>query len=88
MRNKIEIDLRDGRKLVASLYNHDGEHPEITVCIVEPNGLIHQDVCLIRPHENANCVQETDRVDCIVWGDKDSEDYTDKYVIDIYEEEE
>ena len=87
MENKIRINLGENLELVAGLYNHDGDHPEIYVCI-EKDGIIHQDICLVRPHENAKCVQETDRIDCIVWGDKDNEDYTSKYVIGIYEEEE
>ena len=87
MENKIRINLDSNLELVAELYNHDGNHPEIIIYI-KKDGLIHQDICLVRPHENAQCVQETNNIDCIVWGDKDSEDYTSKYVIGIYEEEE
>ena len=86
MENKIRINLDENLELVAELYNHDGKHPEITVYI-EKDGMIYQDVCLVRPHENERCVQETDMVDCIVWSDKDDEDYTHKFIVDIYEEE-
>lgn len=86
MENKIRINLDYNLELVADLYNHDGEHPEINVYI-EKDGMIYQDICLVRPHENEMCEQETNLIDCIVWGDKDDEDYTHKFVIGIYEEE-
>ena len=87
MKNKISININDNLELVAELYDHDGEHPEITVYI-KKDGMIHQDICLVRPHENKRCVQEMDTIDCIVWGDKDNEDYTDKFVVGIHEEDE
>ena len=86
MENKIRINLGYNLELVAELYNHDGKHPEITVYI-EKDGVIYQDICLVRPHENERCMQENDIVDCIVWSDKDNEDYTHKFVIGVYEEE-
>ena len=86
MDNKIRINLSEGLELVAELYDHDGQHPEIIV-FLEKDGIIHQDVCLVRPHENVEHVQEADRVDCIVWSDADNEDYTHKFVVGIYEED-
>jgi hypothetical protein len=85
MENKIVIPLNDGKELVAELYNYDGEHPEITVYIRE-NGLVHQDVCLIRPHEGKDLAQEKDSVDCLVWADENNECFTDEYWINIHEE--
>lgn len=85
MKNKISIKLNNGKELVAELYNHDGEHPEITVYIRE-DGLIYQDICLVRPHDGINCVQEKDSVDVLVWADKNNEDFTDEYWIEFYEE--
>jgi hypothetical protein len=32
--------------------------------------------------------QDNDFVDCLVWGESGYEDYTDKFVIGVYEEEE
>lgn len=87
MKNKFSIELDNGKKLVAELNNYDGEHPEINVYI-EADGLIHQDICLVRPHEGRDCVQVKDSVDCIVWGDENNEDFTEEYWIQIYEEEE
>ena len=87
MENKISIKLNNVREIVAELYDYDGEHPEITVYIRE-NGLIYQDICLVRPHEGNNMVQERDAVDCLVWGNPNNEDFTDEYFIPVYEEEE
>lgn len=84
MENKIRINLDNNLELVAELYNYDGDHPEIIVYI-EKDGIIHQDVCLVRQNENV-----TDEVwtECIVWTDPYEEDYTHKFQIGIYEEEE
>lgn len=87
MENKIRINLAEHLELVAELYNHDGNHPEITVYI-EKDGIIYQDICLIRPHEGPGCVQEKDSIDCLVWGDENNEDFTDEYWIQMYKEEE
>lgn len=87
MGNKIRINLGEDLELVAELYNHDGNHPEIIVYI-KKDGDAHQDICLARPHENDQHVQEANRIDCIVWGDKNNDNYTGKHVIDIYGEEE
>ena len=86
MENKIRINLGENLELVAELTNYDGNHPEIVVYI-EKNMLVHQDICLIRPHEGPNCVPEADGIDCLVWGDECNEDFTTEYYIPIYEEE-
>jgi hypothetical protein len=85
MENKIRINLDNNLELVAELYDHDGNHPEITVYI-EKDGMIYQDICLVRPHEGPKCMQENDSFDCLVWADKNNEDFTDKYHIAIYKE--
>ena len=87
MEDKIRINFAENLELVAELYNPDGEHPEIIVYL-EKDGVIYQDICLVRPHEGENLVQETDAVDCLVWGDPYNEDFTDEYFISMYEEEE
>ena len=87
MKNKIIINLADNLELVAELYDFDGKHPEITVYI-EKDGLVYQDICLVRPHEGAGCVQQKDSVDCLVWADGNNEDFTDEYWIQMYKEDE
>jgi hypothetical protein len=86
MKNKIIVPLNDGKSLVAELYNYDGEHPEICV-FIEDNGAVSQDICIARPHENEKFVQDKNSIDVIVWADENNEDYTDRYQINIWEEE-
>lgn len=92
MENKIRINLSEDLELVAELCDYDGNHPEIIV-YVEKDGMVHQDICLVRPHEQINTKTmefetRNDFVDCIVWGESGDENYTDKHVIAVYEEEE
>lgn len=93
MENKLIIPFGN-YKLVAEVYDHNGpEIPsEMCVYICDENDAIVQDVCLARPHYeiNRNTMEfETDNsfVDCLVWADSDCEDYTDKHVIAVREEE-
>ena len=85
MGNKIVLQLNNGTELVAELYNYDGNHPEITIFIQE-NGVAAQDICLVRPCEGASKASGT--IECLVWGNEYSEDYTDKFVITQYKEDE
>lgn len=85
MENKVSIELPNGKELVAEYYNVDGNHPEISVCIRE-QGLCVQDICLVRPHNNEDYQVEGNDIDCIVWSDESTEDYTHKFVISQYEE--
>jgi hypothetical protein len=85
MENRIVIQLNDGKEIVAELCDHDGNHPEIVVCVQE-NGIAVQDICIVRPHEEDDI--KTSDIDCLVWGDEYSEDYTDKFIIPQYKEEE
>ena len=89
MENKVSIQLPNGKEIVAEYCNYDGEHPEIAICIQE-NGIAVQDICLVRPHcdENFDVDPNSDDVDCIVWSDEYNEDYTHKFVIPQYKEEE
>ena len=85
MKNRIVIKLDNGKEIVAELCDYDGKHPEIVVCIQE-NGMAVQDICLVRPHEEDD-VRNGD-IDCLVWGDEYLEDYTNKFIISQYIEEE
>ena len=67
--------------------------PELYVYIMDNNNTILQDICLVRPHYDINrktmeFQTDNDFVDCLVWGESGYEDYTDKFVIGVYEEEE
>ena len=80
MENRITIKIANGKEIVAELCNYDGEHPEIVICIQE-NGIAIQDICLVRQFETYSDVE------CLVWGDEYSEDYTHKFIIPQYDEE-
>lgn len=79
MNNDIIIKLNDGKEIVAQLWNYDGEHPEIVICI-QDNGVAVQDICLVRPYENMI------DIDCLVWSDEYAEDYTHRFIIPQYKE--
>ena len=77
MKNKIVMKLSDGRELIAEVDNYDGEHEELAVYINSDN--LFQDICLIREDENTK-----NNIECLVWSDKDEEDYTDRFSIEPY----
>lgn len=94
MKKKLTIQLGN-KKIVAEIYNNNGPEipPELCVFLEDEDGNIIQDVCLVRPHYDYRQATgefeiNNDFVDCLVWGDSDDEDYTDKFVIGIHEEEE
>ena len=82
---KIEtskIQLSNGAEIVAQRYDYDGNHPEIAVCLWK-DGVAIQDLCMIRPYED-----NKEDVEILVWTDECDEDYTHRFVIKQYEEEE
>lgn len=85
MENKIILKLNNGVELVAVLDNYDGNHPEIEIFIQE-DGIVTQDICCVRPSEDVS--KSSGTVECLVWGDECSEDYTDKFIIEKYSTEE
>lgn len=66
------------------------------VCIIIVGmfcGCNTQDICLVRPHYEykkslGDFEIDNDFVDCIVWGNSDYEDYTNKHIIAVNKEEE
>ena len=94
MEKKLIIQLGN-KKIIAEIYDHNGPEipPELCVFLADEDDAIIQDICLVRPHYDFN--RRTDKfeidnefVDCLVWGDSDDEDYTDKFVVGIHEWEE
>ena len=94
MEKKLIIQLGD-KKIVAEIDDMNGPEfaPALCVYIQDEEDYIIQDICLVRPHDEIN--QQTkefetnnELVDCLVWGDSDDEDYTNKFVIGIHEKEE
>lgn len=91
---RVEIPFGEN-KIVAEVYDRDCPvfPAEISIHLQDKDNVVLQDICLVRPHYSFEQTGETpkiynDLVDCLVWGDANNEDYTKKYVIDVYEEEE
>lgn len=85
VKNKLEIKLANGHKLVAELCEYGGEiPPEITVYIQDEEGIALQDIVLVRAKEKAISVVDDINVgaEVLVWADETTEDYTDKFQID------
>jgi hypothetical protein len=93
MENRIEIPIGN-KKLVAFINDWKDDLPkEIFVSLFDSNGLVVQDICMVREHYHYNKNQgafeiDDSFIDCKVWADSDNEDYTDEFVIGVYEEDE
>lgn len=87
--NKIEIPIGENT-IVAEVYQADPEIPtELTVYIKSKNGVILQDICLVREHYDVKngFKKDNNSVDCLVWGESYNEDFTDDFRINIVKEE-
>lgn len=93
MENKIEIPIGN-KKLVAFVNDWEDEMPkEIFISLVDEQDRCFQDICMVREHYhyNPNTFDfeiNSSLVDCRVWADSDSEDYTHEFCIGVYEEDE
>lgn len=87
---KLVIELNDGSKLVAS--QTEGEfNKEISIGIEDEQGRFVQDLAIIRPTykiENMNVNFDSDVFEVLVYGDEQKEDYTNRFVIRRYKEDE
>ena len=88
---RIKIPIGEN-KIVAEVYDMDCPKfpPEITIYLENKDGVIMQDICLVRPHYFLNKkTYETeisnDVVQCMVWSEPAIEDYTYKYIIGVNE---
>lgn len=90
--NSIELPIGEN-KLVAFVNDwDDGTPKEIFVSLVDKNGNCFQDICMVRQSYKYNTQKRQfdvsdNKVDCKVWNNSDDEDYTDKFEIDIKDEE-
>ena len=94
MEKKLEIPFGN-YKIVAQIFdmNEPEIPPEFAVFLCDKEDYVIQDICLVRQHYEINrSTMEFERwndlIDCLVWGESGNEDYTDKHVIGIYEEDE
>jgi hypothetical protein len=92
MENKIEVAIGH-KKLIAYINDwQDGMPKEIFISIADDNDVVIQDICMVREHYHYNKNEgefeiDDTLIDCKVWADSDSEDYTDEFCIGIYEED-
>ena len=87
--NKMRINI-GAVNLTVEKYESEATIPELSVYLEDnETGLILQDIALIRQSIKDISANETydNTVDCLVWADKDDEDYTHKFVISLTEEE-
>lgn len=94
MKNKLTIQLGN-KKIVAEIYALGGSNipPELCVYIEDEDGVIIQDICLVRPHYEIDKTThefktDNELIDCLVWGNSAYEDYTEKFIVGIHEWEE
>ena len=93
MENKLEIKFGD-KKIVAEINDwSDGAPNELTVYLCDKDNRIIQDICLVRPYCEINRKTyefeiNNELIDCFVWSNSDEQDYTHKFVIGVYEEDE
>lgn len=84
---RIAIDLPNGLKLVAEQNQDPNLRNEIFVGIENGDGVWLQNLAVIRNAYSVNndldIVWNPNLMEVLVYADKDDEDYTDKYAIDI-----
>lgn len=92
--SKLTIKLGD-REIVAEIYpaevDESGEEvlPAELCVYIRKGDSVEQDICKIRPHsryipKKGKFEVDNDFVECFVWHDSNSEDYTDEFVIGVY----
>ena len=87
---RIEIDLGNGKRLVAEA-NTDNNYKEIYVGIETiENPVWIQDLAIVRQAynygENDEVIPVDSKMDVLVFGDVNTEDYTDVFTVDILED--
>ena len=90
--NRIAIELPKGLKLVAEQNVNPEYQNEIYVGIETSDGIWHQDLVVIR---NAYFIDDNlvvnwnpDKFEILVYANKDGEDYTNKFSVELRDDEE
>lgn len=92
MKKQIEVPVGN-KKIVAYVQDWDDGLPkEIYISLVDDEGILLQDICMIREHFSYNSKNDEfeiddNLIDCKIWADSDNEDYTDEFIIGVYEDE-
>ena len=82
MDNKLKIVLPNGYKLVAERSTNPDFPNEMYIYIEDTEGVVWQDLTLVRYDEISKLFA------IYVWDNENSDDYTKKYTVGIYEESE
>lgn len=77
----MDIKLNNGYHLIAEQNADSGYKNEIMIYITDKNNAVHQDLVIVKHLDNGN------KFEVIVYADKDDEDYTNKFEIELYKEE-
>lgn len=84
MKNKpLKIGLNNGYNLVVGINDWSFEYPKEFCVYVEKDGVITQDIAIIR-----ESITDNNKIQTLIYADKDDEDYTDSFNIDILNAEE
>lgn len=95
-KNKLTIPFGN-HKIIAEIIDCSSPEfpPELVVYLCNENDVIIQDICVVRSHyeykqtlHDLEFTIDNDFIDCLVYGDSDYEDYTNKFVIGIHKDEE
>ena len=88
--DKFVIPLANGYKIISE--RNTGEfNKELYVGIEDPDGKYVQDLAIIRPtykFKENDVVFDSDKFEILVFGDAAVEDYTDKFVVPLYQDDE
>ena len=75
------MPLPNGNFIVASHYpkeTYGTPTDELYICVEDANGVCIQDLGMVRSVEN-----KENLVELLVWGDVESEDYTDRFEVEL-----
>lgn len=79
MNNKsLKIELNNGYNLVVDINDWSFEYPKEFCIYVEKDNIITQDIAIIR-----ESITDNNKIQTLIYADKDDEDYTDSFNIDI-----
>lgn len=84
MKNKpLKIELSNGYNLVVGINDWSFEYPEEFCIYVEKDNAIIQDIAIIR-----ESITDNNKIQTLIYADKDDEDYTNSFNIDMLNAEE
>ena len=93
MEKKLVIEFGNN-KIVAEIDDNNLPEipPELRVWVEDNNGNFIQDICLVREHYSYNRNDYTfdwncESIDCLVWGNPNTEDFSDDFTIGVREED-